>query len=714
VNPERASNELSGTVVGPSVQAGTIHGDVHLHDSPQRPPVPRQLLAPSPYFTNRSNELRQLDELLGRSALVVLSGPAGVGKTALATQWAHRVKAGFPDGQLYCDLGGFSEEPVDPGAALGGFLRALGVAAQHVPGELSERAALYRSVAVGRTLLVVLDNAFSVAQARVLIPPSPSSMTVVTSRSRLVGLVADGARLLDVPPLSQQDSVSLLARTVGTERIARERQSAETLARACGGLPIALSVAAARLAARPRLSVGRMASELADEAGRLVGLSAPEGPSLQAALDLSYRSLPSEVAALYRRLALHPGPDFGMGPVAALLAPEAHPPRAVDQLLEANLLLEIDEERFRFHDLLRLHARQKTETHDTPDQRRAAVGAMLDWYLAVAAAADTIVTPYRRRLPYTPATKPTRLPALTGRDEALDWLERERANLLAAGRAAYDHGYHELAWHLSDVVWPLFLYHAHDREQQEVDRRGVAAARRWGNAWAEADMLKRLGRSCRKVGEYDTAEQHLRAAIRRYEEIGDARGRLDAWDGLAALYRDSGREAEAVTLFRRVLAANRDHGDERSTGLSLINLGLLLPRLGRTGEAVDMLHEARELFAGLADVDPYNGVRVLHALAGAHLRAHDLDSAERYAAEAAEQMRELGSAYGQAEALDLLGQVAQGRGELVAARRRYEAAVRVFEGTNPARASQVRGRLTGVIQRMAGPPGVQQPHDRAQ
>lgn len=451
-------NELSGAVAGSSVQAGTVFGGVHFHQAgPAVVPAPRQMVAPPPHFTNREGELTELDALLAAAApvLAVLSGPGGVGKTALALWWARQVQDRFPDGQLYADLAGFSgEAPLDPGEVLGSFLRALGVPPERVPLELAEQAALYRSVTDGRSLLVLLDNAFSAAQVRVLLPASSSSAVVVTSRSRLTGLFPDGARMIEVGALPAGDAVLLLGRVAGQERIAREREPAEQLVRVCGGLPIAVCMTAARLAARPRLSLSRVAGEFMDEEGRLDALTVEGGLSVKRVFDASYRLLDAPAAALYRRLALHPGLDFSVALASAAArgvgggCGAAGDP--LTRLVEANLLEEAPEDRFRFHDLLRLHARQRARVDDTDAERRSAVLTMLEWYLAAAARADTTVTPYRRRLAYPFSTEVTRTPVVEDREAALSWLERERANLIDAGRVALDHGWAELAWHLCD------------------------------------------------------------------------------------------------------------------------------------------------------------------------------------------------------------------------------------------------------------------------
>jgi tetratricopeptide (TPR) repeat protein len=687
-------NDLSGTVTGSTVQAQTIHGDVHFHAERTAPsPVPHQLLVPASNFAGRVEHLEALDQLLGAAGpkLVVLSGAGGVGKTALATRWAHSVVDRFFDGQLYFDLSAFGVSgPADPAEALASFLRALGVPAGGVPTALSEQAALYRSVTSNRSLLVMLDDAYSAAQVRVLLPASPSSLVVVISRRRLSGLVPDGAHLIEVGPLPVEDAVALLTNAVGQERVAREWQSTIALADICGGLPIALSVAAARLASRPALSVGRVAAELASESGRLRALAVLDDASVQATFDMSYRSLDPLTATLYRRLAFHPGRDFGAGIVAALRPAS----EAVERLLDANLVQETDEDRFRFHVLLRLHARQKAEAQEPPGELAAARLAMLEWYFAAASAADVTLTPYRRRLAYQCAAPVAQVPTFDGRAEALAWLERERANLIAATGTALELGHLELSWHLAYTLWPLFLYGKHYRDRLEVDQVGVTAARAWGNKWAEAVMLKRLGRVCANTGDFAAAVRYTDAAIRLYDTIGDRQGQVDAVEGLAGIHRDAGDNDSAASLYGEVLTTRRGLDDHRATALTLVNLGTVLTCRGWPDEALRLLGEAQETLAALSQLDPYNEARAAIALSDAHLGRGDLLSAERIAAQAAVQMRELGSDFEFAEALDVLGRVARRRGDIGLARRHFEQASRIFQAAGSRRAEQLRQRLT--------------------
>ncbi|MEU7796931.1 tetratricopeptide repeat protein [Micromonospora tulbaghiae] len=699
--PPGTSNEQSGNVSGLSVQAGVIHGDVYFGGAPVgRSPIPRQLPAPSPNFTNRTKELSALDAYLAErgNLVAVLFGPGGAGKSALARQWAHARLDLFPNGQLYADLRGFSgAEPSDPGVVLSAFLRALGVAPDRIPVHLAEQVTLYRTVTANSSLLVVLDDAYSAAQVRTLLPASASAVVVVTSRRRLTGLLPDGARLIEVGPLPAPEAVELLGRAVGRERILNEFAPAEELAGICGGLPIALVVAAARLASRPRLTVRRMVAELTDEAQRLARLSVVDGLSIRTTFQFSYQALTPEASVLYRRLALHPGAEFGMDLVAAVAgAGRADGTRAdtvVGELLDASLLEEVAEDRFRYHDLLRLYAREMSEQDDPPVGRQAAVRTMLEFYLAAARRADLVVTPYRRRLPYVYQQALDGPPEFSDRSAALAWLDRERSNLAEAGRVAFDLGLHELAWQLSDVVWPLLLYFKGYQDRLEIDKRGVRAARAWGNVWAEAVMLKRLGRAYSRVGAHEAAERHGRAAVDRYRQAGDAQGVIDAEEGLATLYADTGREEQAAEAYTRVLAGRRTLPNVRSVGLSCLNLGMLRTRTGRPAEALPLLVEAGQIFAELSEVDPYNAARVLIGLADAYLGTDDLGAAEESATEAVRRMAALGADNERAEAVFLLGRIARRRGDDETARRHYRMAAAIFTALAAPRLPDVLRRL---------------------
>ncbi|WP_447006047.1 tetratricopeptide repeat protein [Saccharothrix isguenensis] len=645
-------------------------------------------------------ELAGLDAALtasrqdGSRMFAVLSGPGGVGKTALALHWAHSARDLFTDGQLYVDLAGFSgSSPVPPEDALGLFLRSLGVPSREVPVEIAEQAALYRSLTADMKVLVLLDNAYSAAQVRPLAPNSPSSAVLVTSRNRLTGLVAEGARLVDVAPLGRSSAVRLLAKVVGSKRITDEPERAEALVGMCGGLPIAVRVAAARLASRPQWSVRKVLAELTDERSRLSMLSAAE-LSVQTTFDLSYRALRPTAAALYRRLSLHPGQEFGASVAAAVL--EDASPAVLEDLVDGSLVESVGESRYRFHDLLRLHARSKADSEDDVDERARAVRRMVEWYLSGAMAADLVVTPHRQRLGYEFLAPPEDVPVLADRESALAWLEEERQNLITCGRVAEERGWWHLAWQLSDVLWPLLLHHKHYRDRLEIDRRGVDVARKWGDRFAEAVMLRRLGMVCTTVGRFAEAEEHLRASAAVAEETGDRRGAADAGEALAVLHMARGRLAEAARLFERLAEVNRELGARRSLGLTLINLGRALTGLGRSEAALEALREATALFGDLEPPDPYNQARVVVAEAAAYLRADDLESADSTARGALEALSALGSKQGMAESRHLLAESAERQGNAGQAAEHWEQALRLYTDIGSSKADDIARRLRGL------------------
>ena len=270
-DPLRPSNAITGGVAGTSVQAGAIHGSVHFHHDAAGgiPAIPRQLRPPPAHFTGRGRELAELDRIAGvrerdGPALVVISGPGGVGKSALALRWLHGVIDHYPDCQLYVDLA--AGQPLI--SVLGGFLRALGIAAERVPVEVGEAASLFRSLTAGKRIAVLIDNAGSAAQVRTLLPASALSVVVVATRWRLGGLVMDGAAFLPVGPLPAAAGAELLERAVGGSRLAHEPDAVARLVELCGGLPLALAIVGARLAMRPDRPIAGVAQELTDEIGR--------------------------------------------------------------------------------------------------------------------------------------------------------------------------------------------------------------------------------------------------------------------------------------------------------------------------------------------------------------------------------------------------------------------------------------------------------------
>src|SRR5579875_2723263 len=407
--------QLAGPPAGP--------GETNAAGGGTRAAIPRQLPAAVTQFTGRGQELRWLTRSLderstggGTTLISAVGGTAGVGKTALAVHWAHQVASRFPDGQLYVNLRGYDPgQPVPPGDALAGFLRALGVPGSDTPPDTGERAGLYRSLLAGRRLLVVLDNAGSVGQVRPLLPGAPTCMTLVTSRDALAGLVArDGAQRLDLALLPLDEATALLTGLIG-ERAVADPDAVTVLARRCAQLPLALRVAAELATSRPAEPLGALTRELDDQNRRLELLDADGDPvtAVRGVFSWSVRRLPPAAARTFRLLGLHPGPEFDPYAVAALTGEDAATAtQALGQLARAYLTEPGTDrsaaapgrlEQYRLHDLLRDYARELAAATDGPAVTHAALTRLFDYYLGTAAAAmDTLFPAERHRRPRVP------------------------------------------------------------------------------------------------------------------------------------------------------------------------------------------------------------------------------------------------------------------------------------------------------------------------
>jgi tetratricopeptide (TPR) repeat protein len=687
-------NTAPGEVDGISFQAGVISGGVHFHDADSTRPsesairavVPRQLLPAPSRFADRRDEWAELERVLGRPAdatppVVLLTGPGGVGKTALALRWLGQRADRFPGGQLYADLTSADGEPVAPDDILGQHLRALGVAAQHVPAEFAERRALFRSVTADRALAVLLDNAVSAAQVRVLVPASATSMVVVTSRRTLLGLLTAGAELIQVEPLDAEGALELLSHRVGADRIATENGPAVTLAELCGGLPIALCVVAALAVARPRRPLERTVADLREEQHRLDELSLDDETSVRGTFDMSCVDLSDDAARIYRTMGLNPGADFGLDLVAAATRqPAASARRAVNELVDASLLTERADGRFQFHDLIRAHARERAERTEPPDEVAAAVRRMVEWYLRVADAADAVVMPSRRRLSHGLAEAP--LPAgLADYDGALAWLELERHNLTAMTRAASSHHWYELTNLLARAMQPLFILHRHYQDAVYIDEIGLRAATALADRRGEVDMRKRLARTYSRLGEFESAQTHVTELLRATRAWGDRRGEASALKSRGILLTETGRLDSAVAAFHEALAILTELDQRHAQGLTLINLGEALIALGRFDEAIGQLESARLLLSAPERTDSYNAARAALRQGQALALAGSPAAARELLGTTLATLTELRATAEQAMTHRALAELAQLSGDEPTAREHEAAAIHLARGT---------------------------------
>jgi DNA-binding SARP family transcriptional activator/tetratricopeptide (TPR) repeat protein len=675
-------------------------------------PVPRQLPAALADFTGRATELAALAGMLddagaGGPGTVVISaigGTAGVGKTALALHWAHQVANRFEDGQLYVNLRGFgpSDNPGTPGEAIRGFLDALGVPPERIPPLPEAQVGLYRSLLTDRKVLIVLDNVRDEQQMRPLLPASPGSLVLVTSRSQLSGLAAaDGARLLSLDVLSHAEAVQLLAARLGHARAAAEPDAAGQIASLCACLPLALAVAAARAAARPGFSLDALAGELTDAAARLDALDAGDpDSSVRAVFSWSVRQLSDQAARMFGLLGLHPGPDITV-PAAASLAKLAEPDarRLLHELTRAHLIAEHLPGRYAFHDLLRAYAAEQAHRIGSDTDQHEATGRVLDHYLHTAARAArlcnptiepvVLVTPRLGADPERPAD----------RQQALAWFEAEHQVLLDAVVLAAESGFDSHAWQLPWAMAPFLQIRGYWQEWAATQRTALTAAVRLGDSAAQALSGRCLADALTSLGDHDQAGDHYASSLTLCQRLGDRFGEARTQQSLGWLAECQGRYADALGHDEQALRLFHAIGDKANEAITLNNVGWHHSTVGDYQQAREFCRQALTLSAEI-------GLRscAWDSLGYAEHHLGNLAEAAACYERALSLSREFGDRLGDAEILTHLGDNHHAAGELAQAREAWQQALAIFDDIQHPDAGQVRAKLASTTDAAAANP----------
>ncbi|HEY3000750.1 MAG TPA: BTAD domain-containing putative transcriptional regulator [Kribbellaceae bacterium] len=564
------------------ILAGQVPG---VTPEPARLVTPAQLPPDVAPFVGRRAELDELDAVLAAGErLAVVSGTAGAGKTALAVHWAHQVRSRFADGQLYLNLRGYgSGEPMTAHAALGALLHSLGVSGQRIPDDVGMRTGMLRTMLADRSMLLVLDNVRHAAQVRPLLPAT--GFVVVTSRSQLRGLtVTDGARRVALGRFPADAAAELLrASTRPTVGATIGAAVLDELARWCGHLPLALTVAGERLSRRPAGGAVGLIDEIRSAPGLLDAFDDGDpATDLRLIFSWSYRALDPAEARMFRLLGLVPGDDAGLPAVAALAGTTVGAARrSLDRLQEAHLLEQRAPGRFEQHDLLRAYARELADT-----DADGALDRLFGWYLHSAAAARVAMG---RGLPLYDLPEPDAVPLeFADAAAATEWFEQERHALAAAVREAGRRGRHRAAFGIAHMLW-VYLSHSHLVDDiAELHRIATDAARQVGDEAALATSASQLGTTAMRLGRYADSVRYAERAAAHWERAGNLRGQAAVRANLGAAYQAQGRYDEALEHQWRGLAIAERAGHPQQQAHVLNNLAMTLVGLGRTSEAVEL------------------------------------------------------------------------------------------------------------------------------
>ena len=669
--------------------------------------IPHRLPAAVHYFAGRAEQMRVLDRMLDERAKPVaallisaIDGTAGIGKTALAVHWAHRVADRFPDGQLYVNLRGFdpSGTPITPAEAARGFLEAFGVAPESMPLGDEAQLAMYHRMLAGRRALVLLDNARDAEQVRPLFPSAPSSVVVVTSRRQLTGLaVADGARPITLGLLTDAEARDLLCRRLGPARVAAEPAAVDQIIESCARLPLALSIAAAHAAAREGLPLADIATQLKDTHSLLDVLDTGDAATqVRAVFSWSYRHLGPTAVRLLRLLGVAPGPDVSVAAAAALAELSvAEASRALAELTRASLLSERAAGRYASHDLLRAYAAEQCLEQDGEEMRGAAVRRLLDYYLHSAYAAERLLHPARDPISLPPAP-PGLIPQAARDDEqARAWFAAEHANLLAAVHTATRDGYPAHVWRFA---WSLSTYlqrAGHWSDWEATQLLALKAAASIGDHTGEICAHRALGRLRARFGMFEDADGHLRSALHLATLHGDrlsqARVHIDrAWT--AEL---SGRNGDALAEALQALELLRALDHRYGMGETLNTVGWYLAMVGDFRSALEFCGEALELLRGLGHV--YGMAGTWDSLGFIHHNLGEGTRAVECYREAIRLFHRLGDRTYEAGSVVRLGDALEAVGELDAARESWRTALATLEELDHPDADQVRAKLVKAV-----------------
>jgi tetratricopeptide (TPR) repeat protein len=668
--------------------------------------VPRQLPAGVRHFVGRGEELKALSraaDAAGVDAAVVpiavISGAAGVGKSALVLQWAHQNSDAFPDGQVYVNLRGFDPAgpPLSPSASIRMVIDALGVPAQRVPPDPQSQAAFYRSLVAGRRVLIVLDNASDAEHARALLPGSAGPVVVITSRSELTSLVAlEGATPIRLPLLDGGESRELITSHLGSEPVTHQGDVVDELIALCGRLPLALSIVAARAATRPDMPLSALVTQLRDARGRLDVLSVGEAAGdLRAVFSCSYTQLDATAARMFRLVGLHPGSDISIRAAASLAGvsyDEAG--RLLEALTRVHLLTQQRPQRWDMHDLLRAYAAEQVTIHDNDTERHEAIRRLLDYYLHTAHAAARLLEPACEPLKLPQLSIAVRPGKIADDVDALRWFAAEHHTLMSTIDQAAHTGHETHAWQLAWTMVTWCSRRGLSIDLATAQRTALEAAQRTGDQEGQAHAHVFLSRACAMLDLHAEAKTHLQQAFELFQHLGDSVGRAAVHRGLGGEFDRQNQHDQALYHAQRFLELMRATNDRIGEAVGLNDVGWCHMRLGDYVTGLDLCHQALQLCQELG----YRAseARTWDSLGYAHHHLGQLTEAVDCYQHAINLYPCLDDQHGLAATLDHLGDTHAAAGNPAAAQSSWRAAVDILENMHLPGARHIHDKISGV------------------
>jgi DNA-binding SARP family transcriptional activator/Flp pilus assembly protein TadD len=665
--------------------------------------VPRQLPTDHAGFVGRDKALAAMDSRLGDAnsptVITVIGGAAGVGKTALAIRWAHRVAPWFPDGQLHANLRGFdpSGTPRTPQEVLRGFLAALQPNGQQVPHGLDAQVGLYRSLLSRRRMLIVLDNARDAEQVRPLLPSSPGSHVVVTSRDDLTGLiVAEGARPLPLDVLTPQEGWQLLEQRLGAQRAHSDPSATDEVIERCARLPLALSVMAARAARCPDTSMRALALELANTRSELDAFALNDPMTdVRAVFSWSYRTLTGAAARLFRLLSVHPGPEVSVAAAAAAGGlPIAHTRRLLSELHATHMITESAGDRFAFHDLLRAYSAEQAQQTDTEQQRYEALLRVLDHYLQTANAASVALDPYRVPIPIGQPRDGVTVETVADHREAVKWFATERPALVASIQRAVHARADEFAWR---IAWAIsgFLDMAGYWDERAAAIHATLHIAPQDTDWPwQAIGHRSLGHAYVRMGRFADAHRHLGQALDLFRERGDQVGQARTHLNIGIVLDRQGEHAKGLTHSLAALSLYRAEGHLAGQADALNAVGWDHAQLGEFEQALTYCRQSLDIHLQLdhrhGQADVWDSLGYIQRSLG---RYEDAYAGYRQAIDI---FRDLGDRFDEATTLVNLADAHVAAGDPATARSTYLAASAIFDELRHPDAAMVQGKLAAL------------------